>query len=830
MKKRSRFESGPVGHPLGRQQRPPAAAPISPGVMATFGQALALHQAGRLMEAEPLYAEVLRSHPRHFDSLHLLGVVHHQRGRYEDAIRQIDAALRQNPAAAAAHNNRGAALKELGRLPEALASYDKAIALKPDYVDALYNRGTVLKELGRNDRALADFDQVISLKPDHAVAFNNRGNTLKDLERCDEALAGFDRAVALRPDYAEAWHNRANALHAAKRYEEALASCDRAIALRPDFAEAKNNRGNALKELRRFEEAVESYDRALALKPDYADAFNNRGNALKELKRFDRALADYDCAIALKPDNADAFFNRGIALAELRRIDEALASYERAIALDPDHAGALYNRGSVLLGLGRIDEAAASFGEAIKRDPDQNHLKGIRLHALMHLCDWSDFDAHCAELNADVAAGAAAIYPFQLLACASTPAAQLACARIYVVNACPAYPDPVWRGERYAHERIRVAYVSSDFRDHPVAQLIAGLLARHDRSRFETIAISFGQDRPSAMRERVKASCDRFLDAHMMSDGEAARLVRDLEVDIAVDLNGFTDGARPNVFAQRPAPVQVNYLGYAATLGQDYCDYIVADRFVIPEASRADYAEKVVYLPDTFMVNDCDRKISEHVPARAEAGLPERGFVFCCFNNSYKITPDLFDVWMRLLREIDGGVLWLSTGNATAPINLRREAEKRGVAGERLVFAPKVARNEDHLARVGVADLFLDTLHYNAHATAADALWAGLPVLTCSGATFASRVAGSLLGAVGLPELITTSLEQYEALALCLARDPERLASLRRTLAGNRRSRPLFDTDRFTRHIEAAYVTMWQRAERGERPESFAVPPIEDRA
>src|SRR5262249_35428042 len=398
------------------------------------------------------------------------------------------------------------------------------------------------------------------------------------------------------------------------------------------------------------------------------------------------------------------------------------------------------------------------FAEASRLAPDQSNLKGIHLHARMHLCDWTDFDASCADLNAAIAAGAAAVYPFQLLACGSTPAVQLTCARTYVAKACPTYPDPVWRGERYAHQRIRVAYVSADFRDHPVAQLIAGLFARHDRSRFETIAISFGPDAPSAMRQRLKASCDRFLDAHMMSDREVARLMRDLEVDIAVDLHGFTDGSRPNVFAQRPAPVQLNWLGYAGTLGQDYCDYIVADRFVIPETSRPHYAEKVIYLPDTFMVNDRDRKISDQVPSRTEAGLPESGFVFCCFNNSYKMTPDLFDVWMRLLHDIEGSVLWLSTGNATAPINLRREAEKRGVAGERLVFAPKVARNEDHLARVGLADLFLDTLHYNAHATAADALWAGVPVLTCPGTTFASRVAGSLVSAIGLQELITTSL------------------------------------------------------------------------
>jgi protein O-GlcNAc transferase len=803
---------------------------MPPELLARFGQALALHQAGRLTEAEPLYAEVLRSHPGHFDSLHLLGVIHHQRGRYDEAVRQIDAALRENPGAATAHNNRGAALKELGRLPEALASYGKAIALKPDYVDALYNRGTALKELGRSAAALADFDKVIALKPDHAAALNNRGSTLKDLGRCEEAIASYDRALTLRADYAEAWHNRANTLNALKRYEEAIASSDRAIALRPDFAEAFNNRGNALKEMQRCEAAVESYDRALALKPDHADARNNRGNALKELKRFEQALADYDSAIALNPDHAEAFFNRGIVLAELRRTDEALASYERALALEPDHAGALYNRGAALLVLGRFEDAVASLGEAIKRDPDQDNLKGTYLHARMNLCDWRDFASACAELNAEVAAGGAVIVPFQFLACPSTAAAQLACARTFVLSNYPLHPVPVWRGERYGHARIHVAYLSADLNDHPVAHLAAGMFGRHDRSRFETFAISFGPDKPSEMRDRLKGSFDRFIDANRMSDEEVARLLRALEVDIAVDLTGFTGGLRPNVFAQRPAPVQVNYLGYAGTLGQDYWDYIIADRCVIPEESQAHYVEKVVHLPDTFMVTDSGCRISQNAPSRAQAGLPENGFVFCCFNNAYKLTPDLFEVWMRLLRDVEGSVLWLSKSNAVALGNLRREAERRGIAGERLVFASRVVGIENHLARLGLADLFLDTLYYNAHATAVDALRAGVPVLTCPGATFASRVAGSLVSAVGTPELVTATLADYEALALRLARDPERLAALRQKLARNSQTFPLFDTERFTRHIEAAYTTMWERAERGERPQSFAVAPIERRA
>jgi predicted O-linked N-acetylglucosamine transferase (SPINDLY family) len=793
MKHRSRIDLRRGGRPFTNE--PPSrqiAATISQGYASLFAQALALHQAGRLAEAEPLYRQVLQAQPRHFDSLHLLGVIHYQKGEYREAVRRIDAALKINPNAAAAHNNRGSALKDLGQAKEALASYDRAIALKPDYAEAFYNRGNVLRELARFADAAESYERAVALRPNYPEAFNNRGSALKALERLDEALASYDRAITLKADYAAAWHNRATTLLALRRFDEALESCDKAIAFKSDLAEAFNNRGNSLKELRRFAEAIESYDRALVFAPDYADAF----------------------------------FNRGVALVELQRTVEALASYERAIALDPEHARAFHYRGTALLELKRLDEAVASYGRAVELDPDIDYLEGLYLHARMHICDWAHFEEDCARLQADVGNARPVSYPFQLLAWCASPAVQHACAKFYVADKWPPFPVPVWRGERYAHQRIRVAYLSADFRDHPVMVLAAGLFEHHDRARFEATAVSFGLHKPSPMRERLRAPFDRFVDAQAMSDEEVAKLLRELEIDIAVDLNGFTDGSRPNVFAQRSVPVQVNYLGYAGTLGREDCDYIVADRFVVPEESQTHYTEKVVYLPDSFMVNDSGRIISARAPSRAEAGLPERGFVFCCFNNTFKITPEVFDIWMRLLNEIDGSVLWLSTTNSSAPDNLRREAETRGVAADRLVFAPRAPLNEDHLARLRHADLFLDTTPYNAHATACDALWAGVPVLTCSGASFASRVAGSLLGAVGIPELITSSPEDYEALALKLARDPDLLGSLRRKLARNRDIYPLFDTARFTRHLEAAYTVMWERAQRGEPPASFAVEPI----
>ena len=410
--------------------------------------------------------------------------------------------------------------------------------------------------------------------------------------------------------------------------------------------------------------------------------------------------------------------------------------------------------------------------------------------------------------------------PYAIVAIPSSPAEQLQCAGRYVQEQ-PAYP-PLWQGEAYAHDRLRVAYLSADFNEHPTAYLTAGLFEQHDRSRFEITALSFGQNDNSPARRRLEAAFEHFIDVRDNSDQEIAALMRRSEIDIAVDLMGFTKDHRLGVLARRAAPVQVNYLGYPGTTGAPYMDYILADATVIPEDHDAFYAERVVRLPGTYQINDNRRAVGQRTPTRGECGLPQNAFVFCCFNNPQKIMPEIFDIWMRLLRATEGSVLWLFAGNAKAAANLRLEAAKRGVAPERLIFAPK-ASVADHLARHRLADLCLDTLPYNAHTTASDALWAGLPVLTCLGETFAGRVAASLLKAIGLDALITHTLPEYEALALRLARDPVYLATLRDRLIRNRDGSFLFDTQSATRHIETAYQTMADIARRHEKPRSFAV-------
>jgi protein O-GlcNAc transferase len=441
---------------------------------------------------------------------------------------------------------------------------------------------------------------------------------------------------------------------------------------------------------------------------------------------------------------------------------------------------------------------------------------GSRLGARLTLCDWAGFDGDVERLRTSARSGGLDSAPFPLLSIPSTPAEQLQCARSYLAHGTKPKP-PLWRGERYEHPRIRLAYLSADLRDHPVAQLMAGVFEAHDRSAFETYAIAFGPDRDDPLRARLRQAFEHFIVLDDRDDQLAAELLRELEIDIAVDLMGYTRHCRTGILARRPAPVQVNYLGYPGTMGADFIDYIIADRHVIPPEDAVHYAERVVHLPVTLQPNDARRAIAHDPGTRAAAGLPDDGFVFCCMNNAYKISPIVFDVWMRLLRAVPRSVFWLSV-RGTAAENLRREAQARGIDGNRLVFAARVDSHADYLARYRLADLFLDTLPYNAHTTASDALWAGLPLLTCTGSTFASRVATSVLHAVGLPELATADLAQYEALALELATHPARLAELRSRLAEHRTTYPLFDTARFCRDLEHAFRHMWLRQQSGLPP------------
>lgn len=811
---------------------------LDPALQAQWQSALAFLQQGRRAEAERVCAEILQRAPKHFGALHLLGAIAFQTGFAEKAVQLFSKAIAVNPEAAQAYYSRGIALQALKRFQEALVSYNKAIALKPDHAEAYSNRGIVLGALGRHKDALSSCDKAIALKPGFAQAQYNRGNILQELGRFEDALASYDKTIALGagaaldPAFAEVHFNRGNVLGALKRRDEALASWDKAVALNPNFAEAYCNRGNALQERGRLEEALASYDRALALKPDHALAYSNRGLALQALKRPIDALASYDKAMALRPDYPEAYSNRGIVLKELRRLEEALASCDRALALRPDYAAAHLNRGVILKELERVAEALASTAKAVALAPDLDD--GTAFHLRMTLCDWADIRADFASLENRIATGASPagaspavgpnpVGPFALLPFSNSPELQLRAAQRFVALKHPR-SDRLGPIRKYGpHDRIRIGYFAADFRDHPTSRLLCGVFERHDKEKFETFAFSFGR-KADFMTARLRPSFDHFLEVENLSDEAIAALARENEIDIGIDLMGFITDARPGIFASRAAPIQIAYLAYPGTTGADYIDYVIADATIIAKPQQASYAEKIAYLPHTYQANNYrDALFSLGRPGtRADAGLPADAFVFCCFNNAYKITPDVFDLWMRILKQCELSVLWLLEDNPGAAANLRKEAAARDVDPARLIFAPRMPMRE-HLARHRLAGLFLDTLPYNAHTTAADALWTGLPVLTRMGETFAGRVAASLLNAIALPELITTSAEAYEALALELAANPEKLSAIKDKLVRNRPIAPLFDTARFTRHLEAAYMAMVARAREGLAPGHISV-------
>lgn len=645
----------------------------------------------------------------------------------------------------------------------------------------------------------------------------------------EAALNALSAAVRANDKVPDLHSALAEALQRLGRFDEAISHYRRALALDARNAETLYNYGNLLLRLGRCEDALLTYEQALAIAPGLAEAVNNRGNAFLELGRYREALAEFNRAVAMRPRFVQALSNSANAALRLQRFDEALASCERALAIDERHVTSLALRGDTYYELRRFAEAAAAYERLLAVDPDYPYAEGRALYCRLLCCDWIDYDRAIASVTSKVLVGERVAPPFMFLNMVASPEAGLRCAQTYSRDKHPASPEPMWRRERYAHTKIRIAYLSADFRHHPMAYLMVGLFELHDRQRFESTAISFGPDPRDDFRKRLERSFDQFLDAQTSSDYQIALLLRDLEIDIAIDLMGYTNYSRPGIFTFRPAPIQVNYVGFAGSLGSAAIDYIIADRFIIPENDRRFYSEEVVYLPDTYWPTDSGRAIETSRPIRSGASLPVSGFVFCCFNQSSKIAPSIFDVWMRLLRQVEGSVLWLVEDNADAARNLSQEAEHRGISAERLVFAPRVTI-EEYLARLPLADLLLDTLPFNAHTTASDALWMGLPVVTCAGAGFAARVAGSLLHAIGLPELVTNSLEEYEALALRLARDPGMLAGIRAKLARNRQSFPLFDTDRFRRHIESAYETMWARYQRGEPPAGFAVDPVSARA
>ena len=727
---------------------------------------------------------------------------------------------------AVVHYQRANLLRDQGELEAALAGYDCAVALNSGYAHALCNRGVVLQRLQRFEAAMDSFDRAVALDPGDFLAHYNRAAVLLDLKRPEEALAGYDRAIAIKPDYVEAHFNRANVLAEFDRQDAALAGYARSIEINPTFYHAYLGRGALLQKRKQGEAALADYERAVQINPQSAESHAGRGMALTLLRRWEPALDSFSRAVALKPELAETHAGRGFLFAAMNRNEQAKTDFDAAIALKPDYVDALLGRADALYHMKKFEEARGDYDRALAFQPDRKFLLGMCLHLKMQMCDWSDLKSDLEHLTAAIEADAKVTAPFPALSLLDSPALHHVLAKTWTREEYPgnAVLGPIRKPTPRA--MIRVGYFSADFWEHPVAVLMAQVLESHDRTRFDTVAFSFGPDIQDAMRQRMEGTFDRFIDVRGHSDQDVALLARSLDIDIAVDLMGHTGGCRTGIFALRAAPIQVGYLGFPGTMGAEYMDYVVADPTIAPEAQQRHFSEKILYLPNSYLPNDSTRRISDTVFTREALGLPSTGFIFCCFNNSYKVGPDTFDSWMRILSRVEHSVLWLSGHTPTAVNNLRREASRRGVGAERLVFAARMPAAEDHLARLRVADLFLDTLPYNAHATAIDALWAGLPILTLIGQAFAGRVGASLLRSIGLPELIASTPEQYENLAVGLAADPPHLAEIKRKLAHNRSAAPLFDTGAMTRHLEAGYAEIMEKSRAGLAPEHIRVSPL----
>jgi predicted O-linked N-acetylglucosamine transferase (SPINDLY family) len=747
-------------------------------------QAFGYIQNGNFDASEPLLKNVIQLKPKDFNANNLLGVIYIEKGMPDECISHLKKALKIEPNNASANYNMANALMLKEQHSQALSFHTKATQLNPNDYWTNTNYGISLFKLNQLDKAKAVFQKAINLNPEIPGGWVNLANCLKALGQSSEALTHYERSLTLDPQYTEAWFNVGVILFELKRHEDAVAAFGQVVTLKPDHYEAWSKAGATLEKLKRYQEALTCYDKAINSSTQAPELIVSKGNILRQLKRFEEALDCYERALELLPNSAECLVNKGNLLVDLKHFDEAIVFYQNALALKPN-----------------ID-----------------YLLGYIIANKMLVNDWHELDYQIDLLLKRINLNEQVIYPFPFLATSGSPALQLESAKIWVADK---YPQNHILGKisKTSHNKIRVGYFSADFKSHPTSHLTAELYELHDRNCFEVYSFSLQAAHPDdEMRKRLVKAFDHFIDVENKSDQEIAQLARELEIDIAIDLGGHTQDAKTGIFAYRAAPIQVNYLGYPGTMGAEYIDYIVADKTLIPEADRAHYSEKIIYLNNCFQANDRKRYISAKGMHREQHNLPAPGFIYCCFNNNYKITPEIFKVWMNILNQTKDSVLWILAGPGSSQANLIQEAKKFSIDPARLIFADRLPPSE-YLERYQLADLFLDTLPFNSGTTASDALWAGLPVLTQIGQSFAGRMAASLLNAIELPELITHTQAEYEALAIELAINPEKLQAIKEKLAKNRLTTPLFNTPLFTENLERAYTRIYQRYQAGLAPD-----------
>jgi protein O-GlcNAc transferase len=782
---------------------------------------VALYSSGKFKETIDTIYLLNKEFPNVPLLFNILGASYKSLKHFDKSVLMFERAIAIKEDYSEAHKNLGVTYKELNQLSKAVDCFKNALKNNPNYIDALYSLANTYKDLGELDNALNCYQKVIDINSSFAEAHNNIANTLKDLGRLEESLNSYNTAININPNIAEIHNNLGNALKDMENLSAALKSYNNALSINPKFSEAYYNKGIVLKRLRKLHESVENFSKAIDINPDFAEAYNNLGSSLNALGKSSEAIKCCEKAISLKPNYAEAYNNFGNILKDLRMSDAAEKYYEKAIEIRPEYAEAYSNLGTIYSDKKNKEKALVFYQKAYKIDPHIDFLLGDILNTKMNLCKWEDLETELNELKDRFNNNQKVIGPFPLLSLIDEPHLQKKASEMFSSFYYPKNDSYLNLNRYEKHERIRIGYFSADFKQHPVATLTAELYELHDRSQFEIHAFSFGPDTKDEMNLRIKAGVDFFHDVLNSSHEDIVNLARFNEIDIAIDLGGYTAKSRTEIFAMSVAAIQISYIGYLGTMGAEYYDYLIADKVMIPEHNQKCYTEKIVYLPN-FQVNDSKESPPDINLSREDVGLPDEGFVFCCFNNTYKITPTTFDSWARILDKTPGSVLLIYANSESSQNNLTKEIIQRGVDPKRLIFGKSLPRPE-YLARYRVADLFLDTSPYNAGTTASDALRMGLPVLTLKGNAYPSRMAASILNAVHLQELITSSQEEYETLAIEFAKDPLKLKTTREKLLNNLETAPLYDATQFTKNIESAYLQMHKRHYQNLKPKNIII-------
>ena len=734
-------------------------------------------------------------------------------GKYEQAIKEIKALNETYPNVPILFNLAGSCCKALGQFESSAKMFNTAVDLKPDYAEAHNNLGNLLRDTGQLDKALKSYHMAIEANPRFFDSYNNLGITLFNLGFYDDASKSYHKAIELNPSIAEVFNNLGNSQRALGQIDEAIVSYKKAVSINENFFEGNFNLGETLRNNKQSEESILFLKRAISLNPKFAKTYNSLGLSFAMLGEMSSSIDSFKEAIDIDPNYTEAHCNLGNSLNIAGKIEPGINSFLRVIEIDPNYAEAYKSLGNLYKKARKREYSLEFFEKAMSLNPNLDYLLGDLANIKLHLCDWTDLKNLIIKINKKINNNEKVIRPFYLLSLIDDPALQRKVNEINTNNKYPRSKLLPQIENHPKHKKIRIGYFSADFREHPVSYLTAELYEIHDRNQFEVHAFSYGPDTNDEMNLRIKAGVDYFHDVREMSHKEIALLSRSLEIDIAVDLSGATHSSRTEVFAMLAAPIQASYLGWLGTMGADYYDYLIAAEGMIPKRNQKYFTEKIVYLP-SYQVNDSKETLPEAIFSRKDIGLPKDSFVFCCFNNTFKITPIVFDSWARILKGVENSVMMIYVSNKLAQKNLIKEIKLRGISPERLVFGEQIQRNE-YLDRYRLADLFLDTFPYNAGTTASDALKMGLPLLTLKGDSFNSREAANIVNAVNLPEMVTSSQEEYESLAIELANNPNKFRVIKEKLVDNLSKAPLYNTNLFAKNIESAYRTMFERYHQG---------------